>query len=478
MFACILLPNFHLQATLRWRDHAGSAAVVHEGALVEVNDPARAHGITPGLTSPQAMARDGKVLILLRSPAQEACLNDLLLGAALDLSPDVELTAPGAATADLTHAPRGTCWQQLADQIIIRFQELSLQALVGIAATPDLAHLAAQSATPSAIVYDASAFASPLPVEVLRPSENLSFILRDWGIRTVGEFLRLPKAGAIERLGSEAQNLLSLVSGRNRRPLCLVRTPPDYSAAFDFDYIVETTEPLLFLLRRFLDELTARLRSVFRVARQMTLSIPLDNDTTHERAFCIPSPTADVEVLFRILHTYLETLQLSQHPVGVRLKLDAIAPPRDQLRLFESALRDPNLFGETLARLKALLGNDRVGVPACADTHQPDRFTLRPIFETPTTTSSPDRRGLPLRRYRPAPSARVTLLEDHPITLSSEPASGTISNFSGPFHLSGNWWDSTRWAVEEWDVELDDGTIYRIARRSRHWTVEGCYELR
>ena len=74
-------------------------------------------------------------------------------------------------------------------------------------------------------------------------------------------------------------------------------------------------------------------------------------------------------MLFRILHTHLEDLKLPERPIGVRLSLQAVAPARDQLQLFESALRDPNRFGETLAKLKAFLGNEHGTTQNRRSTH-------------------------------------------------------------------------------------------------------------
>lgn len=481
MFACLLLPEFSLQAALRWREVSGSAAVVEEksGLLREVNAVARSRGITPGQSGPQAMARDAGVLLLPPAAAQEKCLGHLLVDRALTLSPDVEHTAAGVVTADLRRAARGLCWQQTGDRLVVQFRQDQLDLRVGVASTPDLALLAARGARPVAVVYQAAAFAAALPVRALDPSETLHRTLCDWGVGTVGEFLRLSKTGLVERLGGEAQDLLRRVSGRHKRPLRLVRQRPDYTEAFDFEYEVATTEPLLFLLRRFLEDLTVRLREAGRVVRGMRLDIPLDDGSRHERVFGVPAPTTETGVLFRILHTYLESLHLPQRPVGVRLRLEAADPVRDQLQLFESALRDPNRFGETLARLKALLGNDRVGVPVPTDTHEPDRFTLREAFGQAIQRDAEGgvSLGLPLRRYRPPESARVELQNTRPVAVVSCPATGAVSRQAGPYRLSGRWWDAGRWELEEWDVELAEGGVFRLARRGRIWTVEGCYDV-
>ena len=484
MFGCIFLPGFCLQAALRWHDVRGPAVVVDEaslkGVVLAVNEEAAARGIVTGMTSAQAMARDIRTVIRPRSQAQEQCLNQILLQSALALSPDVELCCNGTCIADLRRVGRATCWQQLADQQIARLRAQGLRAVVGIAPTPDLAHLAARGAHPSAVVYDAGAFVSSLPVEALEPPEDFLQILRDWGIHRVGEFLALPKGETIERLGPAAEVLRRKVSGRNKRLLHLVREAPEYAEAFDFDCEIETIEPLLFLLRRFLDGLCERLRDVYRVAQSMALCLPLEDGSRHERIFCIPVPTADVEVLFRTLHTHLEDLKLARRPIGVRLNIQATLPAKDQLRLFESALRDPNRFGETLAKLKAFLGNENVGVPARSDTHRPDSYALADCFvaemETAKKPACELPRGLSLRRYRPALPSTVQMKNGRPASMASSAACGIVHECDGPYQLSGNWWDSERWQQEEWDVALAKGGLYRLSHQGTVWKVEGCYE--
>jgi protein ImuB len=487
MFGCIFLPRFGLQAALRWHDVRGPAVVVEEttlkGIVSEVSEEAAAQGIAVGMTSAQAMARVGDLVIRSRSPAQEECLNQILIQTALALSPEVELCRDGACVVDLRRVRKEACWQQLADQQVAHLHTQGLCARMGIAPTPDLSLLAARGAKPSAVVYDPGAFTSCLPIETLEPPEDLLQILHDWGIRRVGEFRALPKAATIERLGPAAEELRRKVSGRNKRLLRLVHPTPEYTETFDFDHEIETVEPLLFLLQRFLEGLCGRLRAVYRVAQRLVLRLPLEDGSNHERVFCIPAPTADMEALFRILSTHLENLKLPKRPIGVRLGIQAALPAKDQLQLFESALRDPNRFGETLGKLKAFLGNDNIGVPARSNTHRPDSYVLQDGFtheieiaKRPAARAIESLRGLPLRRFRPSIPSSVCMKDGYPVSVESPAVCGAIRKCAGPYTLSGNWWDSERWQQEEWDVALAKGGLYRLSRHDTIWKIEGCYE--
>src|SRR6202790_2493748 len=201
-------------------------------------------------------------------------------------------------------------------------------------------------------------------------------ILRKWGIETLGQLARLDKEELNARLGPVAVQLWERANGKSMRLLKLVRPAETFAESFEFENEIETLEPLLFMLRRFLEQLSRRLGAIYLVATELTLKIYFSNKQHYRRDFKIPHPTNDVDVLFRMLHTHLENFK-SEHPIlAVSLDAKPSRPVRQQFRFFETALRDPAQLSETLARLIGLLGADRVGTPVMEETHRPDAFRL------------------------------------------------------------------------------------------------------
>ncbi len=49
---------------------------------------------------------------------------------------------------------------------------------------------------------------------------------------------------------------------------------------------------------------------------------------------------------------------------------------------------------------------------------------------------------------------------------------------AGPWRLSGEWWDAEPWGRDEWDVELADGLVCRLARDGLRdiWYLDGIYD--
>src|SRR6266567_1745753 len=314
-----------------------------------------------------------------------------------------------------------------------------------------------------------------------RDIEQILTILHKWGIHTVGQFAALNKEQVAARLGSEAVGMWERANGRSNRPLRLVHPPESFEESFEFEREIETVEPLLFMLRRFLQQLALRLGATYLVAKELTLRITFTNKQCYERVFEIPQPTNDVDLLFRMLHTHLENFK-SEHPIiAVSLKAQPTKPPKQQFGLFETTLRNPHQLSETLARLTALLGSDRIGTPVLEETHCPDAFRMQPFRWDIVESAVPSGQSFDalrtahataaLRRFRPVMSASVLQDEDTPAHVRSAEVSRKIIAQRGPYFLSGNWWEEKSWARAEGDLQLQDGELVRAHERDGVWKI-------
>jgi protein ImuB len=288
----------------------------------------------------------------------------------------------------------------------------------------------------------------------------------------------LGKEQVAERLGAAALELFARVSVHSLRPLKLVLPPEEFNERIEFENEIETAEPLLFVLHRFVEQLTVRIGMLHRVIAELHLELALSSGAQYQHHFKVPSPTANLDTLFRMLHTHLETLRTDSPIVSLRLEAKASLPEKHQFGLFEPSLRNPNQFAETLARLTALCGSDRIGTPVLEATHRPDSFRLQvPDFSArPTRSAKIHTVGLQLRRFRPVLAATIDFREQQPALIRSRAFSRAIADVRGPFHGSGNWWEDSRWSREEWDVQTTDGALYRIFRSPDGCFVEGRYD--
>jgi len=239
------------------------------------------------------------------------------------------------------------------------------------------------------------------------------------------------------------------------------------------------------MLRRFLQQLTQRLRALYLVAKELKLRVTFSDKNSYEHLFKIPEPSNSVEVLFRMLHTHLDNFKSDASIVGVSLEAEATKPSQQQFGLFEAALRDPTQLSETLARLTGLLGSERVGTPFLEETHRPDAFRMEPFsWQLPqpneksvsaaVLTDTPA--AFALRRFRCPKPASVLLDENKPAHLRSAEVQGEVVAEAGPYMASGNWWDDKAWTRAEWDLQLEGGALCRCHEEGKTWLLDGIYD--
>src|SRR5438477_405652 len=266
-------------------------------------------------------------------------------------------------------------------------------------------------------------------------------ILHKWGIHTLGQLAALDKEELRTRLGPEAVRLWERANGTSTRLLKFVQPPESFEENFEFDREIEIAEPLLFMLRRFLEQLTLRLGAIYLVAKELTLRItfanpPWDGSAAadkqiYKRVFKIPQPTNDVDLLFRMLHTHLDNFKSEYPIIAVSLEAEPVKPSQQQFGLFQTSLRDPHQLYETLARLVALVGSDRVGTPVLEETHRADAFHIEPFSRevgamvlNRLAPTAPLRAAL--RRCRLNIAASVLLARERPTHLPTPHVSGAV----------------------------------------------------
>jgi error-prone DNA polymerase len=496
VFAVVCVPNFALQALLRHEPALrafpvalveAAGANLSKAIILECTSRAEAAGVSPGLTAPQAQARCRELVLRSRLQAAEQSGTEVLLQTAYAFSPNIEHTAPGVCTIDLRglRFDENSGIQKWAASIIAVFRELGLEAQVGVACTSNIALLAARSARTVFIVERLDHFFASLPIAALGVDSQVIEVLKRWGLQTAGAFFALGREAIAERLGEGAAALFDQASEQTIRPLRIVLPADTYEEQTEFEALIETIEPLLFVLQRFIEQLTNRITLTCRVVAELELVLMLESGASYQHTFKVPAPTANADTLFRMLHTHLENVRTEAPIRSLRLRATPCRSVNQQFRLFGSELRDPNRFHETLARLTALLGSDRVGTPVVENTHRADAFRMNvPVFgdqtAMPTETSSSagsTQFGVPLRRFRPPISAEVTLRGQRPVHIRAAVVNAAVKRSRGPLPASGGWWAAQmQWVRHEWDVEMANGELYRLCESNGAWTLEGVYD--
>src|SRR3990172_2688980 len=136
--------------------------------------------------------------------------------------------------------------------------------------------LSAARALPGAVIADATKLASrlaPLPLGGTGLAPATIALLDNMGVRTLGDLLRLPRAGLARRLGAETVHRLDRALGRAPDPREPYVPPETFEARLPLPGAVENTEGLSFPLKRLLLELCGFLTARGAGAQAIALAL-------------------------------------------------------------------------------------------------------------------------------------------------------------------------------------------------------------
>jgi protein ImuB len=190
-----------------------------------------------------------------------------------------------------------------------------------------------------------------LSIDTLPPDPELFETFHLWGIRSLADLSRLPDDALSSRLGARGLWLQRLARGILERPLRPQLPAEIYEESAELDHPIKLREPLLFLIARFLHDLTARLKSQSLAAAALCLTL-----NGAQRTHSLPFPTRDVKLLLKLAEHSLER-QPPDAPVSkIHLELIPTAPRRVQHGLFTPAAPEPEKLELTLGKIRGLVG--------------------------------------------------------------------------------------------------------------------------
>jgi len=466
LYACLYAKEFPAQAVLRLRPELRQRpVVVVEGeppleTVCSFNAKARYLGIVRGMTRVE-LDTFSSLIVLPRSRIEESSTHAVMLECAGAFSPRIEDRSDSCAflcvvdiagTEKLLGAP-----EVLARELLRRVQALGMSASVAISRN-FYAALSYVRGSSSRIAFIAPGnegpALAPLPLKVLDVSSQHAETFALWGIRTLGALAVLPEKELIARIGQEGRRLRQLARGE------LPHHFVPYEAAFELqewmelDTPVEQLDSLLFVLGVMLEQLTLRASARVLALASVTITLSLEGSPTHVRAVRPALPTNDRPLWLKLLQLDLEAHPPQAAIVAVTLAAEPGSTSKVQLGLFSPQLPEPMRLDVTLARIRALVGDECVGSPVLRDTNQPDGFRVEP-FKVPSVHSSSSATvssSAAMRQLRPPERASITLRDRQPASFVFRDCRYEVEYAYGPWLAEGDWWNRQTWALEQWDL--------------------------
>ena len=468
LYACLYVKEFPAQAILRLRPEMHSRpCVVMEGeppaqTVCSLNTKARLLHLSHGMTRVEVDTFQSPV-VLSRSRETEMATKAIMLECAGAFSPRVEERSQDTAflcgidisgTQSLFGPP-----EMLARSLVQRVRAVGITARVTVSSNFQVAVCLARGRSPSAVFRvvppgeEATALAS-LPIAVLDPTETQAETFALWGIHTLGMLAELPEKELIARMGQDGKRLRQLARGERPHLFQPVEPPFTLTEKMELDSPVELLESLLFAVGLMLDQLILRAKARILALASVTITLMLDGGGTHTRTVRPALPSTDKRLWIKLLHLDLEAHPPQAAILAVALDAEPGSTSKVQLGLFSPQLPEATRLDVTLARIRAIVGEDCVGRAVVQDTHAPEGFRMEPftvssgdsgVIGSPTPRAS-------MRQLRPPEPASVTLRNFQPAMFFYRERRYAVEHAYGPWLVGGDWWNQTLWGLEQWDL--------------------------
>jgi protein ImuB len=440
-----------------------------QGQLVVVasNPVAAAAGITTGTKLGTAMALAASLRVFERAPSLELANLESLASWAAMLSSMVSVEAPESLLLEIAGSLKlfgslEAIKAKLCEELARRYRDFRLC----VAPTATAALWLVRAASSDVVQWRHLAGSlTALPLAATRWPAAVQALLRDLGLRTIGDCVRLPRDGFARRVGRAYLLELDRAFGRAVDLRAQFKAPDSWSSKIELDE--ESVDSAIFseAVEHLLDELCAELK--LRQAQISNVEVAFEHlhrPPTIE-SFDLREPTFDRERLQHLIGDRLERSALPVPAVAVRLSTGIFRP----LELASAGLFETKPHAERqqvlLERLQERFGTAAVyGLRAVAE-HRPEKAWAKCVGNG---------------RYEKLDAAQST--EARPLWLLPTPVAietrrGSLKLVAGPERIESGWWDEQDVARDYYTVRNGDGQKLWVFRdhRTRGWFLHGLF---
>ena len=467
--ACVEIPALPLQLLLldrpQWRELP--TAVVEadrpQAKLSWVNEPARRSRILPGMRFAAARSLAGDLRASVVADARIESAREQLFELLLNFSPRVEPEAgPDGRAGTWWVDPNGMlllwgeldAWALAVQQalgergftatVVVGFQRFRCQAIARGRSRIHDRHGGGTWVLPDR--RREARMAAAVPLDRLGISARLRDDLASLGVRTLGEFMALPRAELRARFGREAERLHKRGSDDHWRPMQARELVDPVATRVELEPPEQDITRLLRRIHPSLEQLLARLADRGCAMSGLDLRLGLDHADDHRERLEPAAPTLDSRQIVELLRLRLEAVTLPAAVEDFALALEGQRTDPRQIALFRArARRDLEAAERALARLRAAFGDQAVTQASLRAAHLPE---ARVSWSAATRVRFPEARhmqvegGLPprIRRLLPRPKALPPRSRHEPDGWIIDPKLGPVERLHGPYRASGGWW--------------------------------------
>ncbi len=364
----------------KWASEAGAGfAVFERDRVVALDVPARVAGVRVGMRRSGVLTLASDAEMRERDAGRERETLIALATGLMQFSPQVALAEENSVLVDVSASLR--LFRGIRP--ILRGMRgiaaaIGVTATFAVAPTGEGAWLLARSGGWALSQRSLLQQLSRLPLLLLPSARKYSDWFTGIGCHTIGELMRLPRAGLKKRCGVSLLDTIDCAIGVAPDVYEWLELPPTFSARIEMPDRIEHAEACLFAARRLIVQMTGWL-----VNKQLAIA-RFELQLEHERGRATIEPTRiDValaepawreEHLVRLLRERLSRVELAAAVIAVRIDAQDVQPAAlASDSLFPEPGGSPADHARLMELLVARLGTDNVLRPAPEADHRPEK---------------------------------------------------------------------------------------------------------
>ncbi|PTU73879.1 Y-family DNA polymerase [Pseudomonas mangrovi] len=444
-WACILFPQLALDGVLRRRSDPDEPLALLAGPpqrrmIRTANAAARALGLRPGQSLAAAQ------LLGVRFACEEYLESEIqawqgfLAAWAYRFSSQVSLHYPRALLLEI-ESSLGLFgpWPRFEARLRAELDALGFRHRIVLAPTPAAARVLANVQDGAAVNEAELADAlTRVPVARAGLSAETTTALARMGLRTLQQVFALPRDSLARRFPAELLRHLDCLTGGQPQVLDCYQPADSFEARIELNFEVESTQALLFPLRRLIGDLAAYLGGRDSGVQRFELLLEHRVGQPTQLQIGLLAAEREAGMLLELTRGRLEQLQLEAPVLALCLRARDLPPFVPQHRTLFDERPQQNLSWEQLReRLRARLGDASVQGLSSHAEHRPEQAWRAASAQRPGPLPEAPRPGWLLR--------------------TAQPLREQVRILAGPERIESGWWDGADMRRDYYLIETRSG---------------------
>ncbi len=368
--------------------------------------------------------------------------------------------------------------RKIAQKIVKELENKDITGSVAVAASVETALLLARENRDEARSVASTERFRQLPLRNLAIDRDTVGVFEALGISRIEDLDKIPAADLTARYGHDFREVIDVIGQKNKRGVVPNVAETSVRWTYELDLAVEDFEQLIFIVNRGLEEVLAAVSHNGWSSEQLDIEFAVDKEGEKRYEIRTSFPTLDRNFWLKLINLRISVDPPAAGITAIRVIAHFTRPRPSQSGLYAVSRPQPESLLLTVGKIKKLVGDENVGVPALLESRVERPFTLdagRLPSGREQTDAGPRAPVIAFQYYEPPVAAEVLVRNKQLVYLRTQYFAGRVTACSGVWRLNSRWWERA-WDTQEWHVEIENSGVFRLRKTGDEWLVIGEFD--